>query len=219
MAEDGTVDMLATIRKVDEQRSNLEKRMGAGDIRPKTADEYKVPESDTFKNLQLDPEATAAFRKEAHDMGLSQKQYEGVMSKWATLAPELVNAGRQETAATTIATLKTTFGADYEPQMKAAFRASEQMAAKMGVTPQELDAAIGNNAMAIRMLVALSGEMGEDKTPAAANGGTGAPLAKGFDGYMAQGDNMAAYTDPHHLRHAEVSAEATRLIKAETTKR
>lgn len=212
MDGEGKPDLQATIRKMDEQRAALEKRMGSGDIRPKTPDEYKLPDSDTFKNLQLDADATAAFRKEAHDMGLSQSQYEGIMNKWATLAPELVQAGQKESAESTISTLKGVWTDEsaFKANMHGAHRAAATLAQKAGLDMAEVDAAIGNNPAAIRLLAALAPELGEDSTPASANGGTGAG-ATTFDQYMTQGDNWAAYTNKDHIRHAEVSREAARL--------
>ena len=41
-AEDGSVDYKATVAKLSESYTGLEKRVGTGDIAPKSVDEYKV---------------------------------------------------------------------------------------------------------------------------------------------------------------------------------
>lgn len=211
---DGELDLAASLRKVDEHRSALEKRMGTGDIRPKTADEYKLPDNDTFKGLQLDEAGAKAFRQEAHDMGLSQKQYEGVMSKWAALAPELVNAGQAETVDTAVAALKSVWKdeGEYKANITAAFSAASKFGEAAGFTAEEVDKAIGNNPVAIRMFAALSKEMGEDRTPSAANGGTGGSVQTRSE-YVAE--NWAAYSNPQDPKHKAVTDRANALAARE----
>ena len=210
---DDQIDLQATIRKVDEHRSALEKRMGAGDIRPKTADEYKLPENDTFKALQLDEPAAKAFKEKAHGWGLSQTQYEAVMNEWATLAPGLVNAGQAETVEATTAALKEAWKGDYDANIKESFRAAVRVGEAAGFTYDEVDKAIGNNAVAIRMFAALSKEMREDATPAAANGGTGGG-GQTREQYVAE--NWAAYSNPADPKHKTVTERAQALAMRES---
>lgn len=210
---DGELDLAASLRKVDEHRSALEKRMGTGDIRPKTPDDYKLPDTDVFKGLQLDEAGAKAFRQEAYDMGLTPKQYEAVMGKWATLAPELVNAGKAETVDTAVASLKEVWKDNYDANIKASFSAAVKIGEAAGFTYEEVDKAIGNNPVAIRMFAALSKEMGEDATPAAANGSTGGAAQTSHD-YIS--NNWAAYSDPKNPQHKAVTDRANALIARET---
>ncbi len=206
--EDGELDITATMRKVDEHRSALEKRLGVGDIRPKTADEYKLPDSDLFKAVPLDEVSAKAFRDDAHKAGLSQSQYEFVMGKYAALAPALVNAGQQETVDSTVASLKEVWKGDYEANIKESFRAVSRVAESAGIPYDEVDKAIGNNPVAIRLFAKLASEMREDATPAAANGSPGAG-AQTYNEYIAE--NFAAYSDPRNPQHASVTARANQL--------
>lgn len=206
----GELDLAATMRKVDEHRSNLEKRLGTGDIRPKTADEYKLP--DSVKDLQMDEAATAAFRAEAHEMGLTQKQYEGIVSKWAKLAPELVSAAKTQTVDEVVGTLKTHWGDAFSTEMQGAYRAAQSVAAQAGLAYDEVDAAIGNNPVAIRLFAALSKEMREDATPAAANGGTGG--GKTIDELMAD----PAYMDARNPNHAAVSKQVAAYFERQAAR-
>lgn len=210
---DGELDLAATVRKVDEHRANLEKRMGAGDIRPKTPDEYKLPDTDVFKGLQLDEAGAKAFRQEAHDMGLSQKQYEAVMGKWATLAPELVNAAQKDTVDTAVTTLKEVWKGDYDTNIRESFRVVNAVAQKAGVSFEEVEAAIGNNPVAIRLFAALGPEMREDATPNGAAGAVGGG-AQTYEEFI--GANWAAYSDPRNPQHKAITARAAQLSARET---
>lgn len=210
---DGELDLAATVRKVDEHRANLEKRMGAGDIRPKTPDEYKLPDTDVFKNLQLDEAGAKAFRQEAHDMGLSQKQYEAVMGKWATLAPELVNAAQKDTVDTATASLKEVWKGDFDANIRESFRVVNAVAQKAGFTYDEVEAAIGNNPVAIRLFAALGPEMREDATPNGAADAVG-DGAQTYEEFI--GANWAAYSDPRNPQHKAITARAAQLSARET---
>jgi hypothetical protein len=213
LGADGKLDVAETLRKTDEARSELEKRMGSGGARPKTADDYKL-EGEQFAKLGLDAAATAEFRKEAHELALSQKQFEGVMARYAKLAPELVGASQQQDTAAVVEDLGKLWGAESKANMQAAWRAGESIAAKLGIPMAEVDAALGNNPVAIRMLHALSKEMGEDASPAPAGGSPSS--GRDLQSYLSQGDNWAAYTDAKHMRHAEVSAQARKITEAST---
>lgn len=206
--EDGQLDLAATVRKVDEHRSALEKRMGVGDIRPKTADEYKLPETDAFKALPLDPATTKAFQAKAHGWGLSQSQYENVMAEYATLAPQLVQAGQAETVDSAVGSLKEAWGADYDKNIRESHRVVSRVAESAGIPYDEVEKAIGNNPVAIRLFAALAPEMREDSTPAAANGAPGAG-AQTHQEYISE--NWAAYSNPRDPKHAAVSAQAAKL--------
>jgi len=213
--DDGELDLAASLRKVDEHRSALEKRMGTGDIRPKSADDYKLPDTDVFKGLQLDEAGAKAFRQEAFDMGLTPKQYEAVMGKWASLAPELVNAGQAETVESAVSSLKEVWKDDYSANIKESFRVVNQVAEKAGISYDEVEKAIGNNPVAIRLFAALGAEMREDATPAAANGGTGGG-AQTRSEYVAE--NWPAYSNPQDPKHKMVTDRAAALAAREKGK-
>lgn len=205
---DGALDLAATVRKVDEHRAALEKRMGVGDIRPKTADEYKLPETDAFKALPLDPTTAKAFKEKAHGWGLSQSQYEGVMAEYAALAPALVQAGQTETVDTAVSALKDVWKDDYDKNIRESHRVVSRVAESAGIPYDEVEKAIGNNPVAIRLFAALAPEMREDSTPAAANGAPGGG-AETYQEYIAA--NYEAYSNPRHLQHAAVTAKAQQL--------
>lgn len=213
MGDDGKLDVNATFRKVDEHRASLEKRMGAGDVRPKTAEEYALPDTPEFKALGLaeDDAGMKEFRSEAHALGLSQKQFDGVMARFAKVAPGLVNGAAVESAESTVAALKGVFKDDFDTQMKGAFTAANTIAQKAGLSYEEVDKAIGNNPVAIRLFAALAGEIGEDRTPPAAGGATGG--GETHESYIAS--NWDAYSDARHPKHKQVTERANALLDRE----
>lgn len=198
----GELDINATFRKVEEHRANLEKRLGAGDnIRPKTPDDYKLPESEAIKAIGLDDAAAKTFKSEAHEWGLSQTQYEKVMEKYATLAPQLVNASQELTAEATVTQLKDTWKDDFQTNITGAYSVAERLAKAAGVSGAEMDAAIGNNPVAIRMLASIAKEFKEDKTPNGANGDVGGGAGETIEKLMSH----PAYSDLRHPEHKAIS--------------
>jgi hypothetical protein len=94
----GEVDPQASAKKVEEHRSNLEKRLGEGGARPKTAADYKLPEvPEALKGVAFDDAATNKFKEDAHKAGFSQAQFEFAMGKYFEMAPALVNGAQQVT--------------------------------------------------------------------------------------------------------------------------
>jgi len=197
----GELDVTATFRKVEEHRANLEKRLGAGEnIRPKTADDYKLPDTEEFKAIGIDDATAKGFKEKAHAKGFSQDQYALVMEEYARLAPDLVNAGQALSAEQAIATLKETWKGDYETNIAGAYSVAVKLAKAAGVSEAEMDSAIGNNPVGLRMLAAIAGEMKEDKSSVSANGGTDA-AGGGIEALMAN----PAYHDPKHPEHTAIS--------------
>lgn len=64
--------------------TQLEKRMRDVGLPPETADAYKfeVPKELAEAGVDLDPKMAGAFKAQALELGLTQKQYEGVMQAY-----------------------------------------------------------------------------------------------------------------------------------------
>ena len=108
MKDDGSLDIDASSRKLAEAYGHLEKRVGSGDVPPKASTEYQVavpePLKEAFGDLNADPMFTQ-FRDDMHGLGLTQKQFDGVMSRYFELVPQLVQGGAALTAEETVDTL------------------------------------------------------------------------------------------------------------------
>jgi hypothetical protein len=163
--EAGEVDHQASARKVEEHRSNLEKRLGEGGVRPKAATEYKLPElPEALKGASFDDAITNQFKEDAHKAGFSQAQFEFAMGKYFELAPALVNGAQKVSAEDTIATLKQTWGPEYEKNGQAAWRGMNQIAQAAGLTPQEVEAELGNSPAFNRIMAVVGAQLKEDKS-------------------------------------------------------
>lgn len=197
--EDGSFDVEAMLRKADEARSALEKRMGSGGIRPKDPAEYKMPDMpEALKEVKLD---TANFAKKAHDLGLSQEQYAGVMGEYLNLLPNLVQGQVQVQSQEVVAQLTELWGESAKANFSGAFTVANRVAEKMGIPFSEVEAAVGNNAMALRILASFADEVSEDKTPAAANNA----LPAGFN--IEAAIVSEAYTNSAHPEHKKVTSQ------------
>lgn len=177
--EDGTLDLEASLTKVEEHRSHLEKRLGAGDIPPKTADEYKVniPENlaEQFKaeDLAADP-MLKSFMTDAHAAGMTQKQVDMVIGQYLERLPAIGGAMSQLSADECTATLKEVWksDADYTQNVKAAYNAAKAYGG------EDFEAILkdhGNDPRLVKLLASVGKELGEDKgTPAGSQGKTDA---------------------------------------------
>lgn len=197
--EDGTFDIEAMLRKSDEARGALEKRMGAGGIRPKDFSEYKLPDlPEALKDVKLE---TGDFAKKAHALGLSQEQYSGVMAEYLNLLPQLVDGQKQATRQEVVGELRQLWGEDADANFRGAFTVGNRVAEKLGIPFTEVESAIGNNPMALRILAAFADEVAEDKTPEGAN----SVLPGDFN--IATAIASEAYTNSAHPDNKRVTAQ------------
>lgn len=199
--EDGSLDVEASSLKLAEAYGNLEKRLGTGDLPPKSADEYTIPVPDELKDI-FDPKTDPLmgdFLKNAHAAGMTQKQIDLVMGKYFELAPQLVEGGQQLTADACVADLKQEWKTDeqYKEGVGKAFKAAQAFG---GNDAEALVKEYGNDPRIIRLLSRVGAELGEDTpfTPGDSSSG-----GNSIESLM-QSD---AYSNPKHADHARVSAQ------------
>ena len=161
--------------------------------------------------MSVDDASTAKFREEAHAMGLSQAQFEGVMSRYYEMAPMLVNAGQQHSVETTVGELKKVWGENYDANAKAAWRGVTQIAQATGLTTDQIEQELGNSPAFNRIMAAVGAQLRED-TPV----NTGAqPGASGGD--MAEAARLQAsepFRNPRHPEHAQTVAKWNQIVTA-----
>lgn len=172
--------------------------MGEGGVRPKTADEYKLPElPEALKGMEFEGELTAKFRQDAHKAGLSQAQFEFVMGQYFELAPQLVEGGRNVSAEETVAELKTAWGKDYQSNAANAWRGVTQIAQAAGLTVAQVEAELGNSPAFNRIMAAVGAQLREDTS---INTGGQGPGASGLaDAATLQASE--AFRNPKHPEH------------------
>ncbi|HAF4742148.1 TPA: hypothetical protein G9F29_003937 [Salmonella enterica] len=201
MGEDGKLSIESSARKLAENYTHLEKRMGSGDAPPKTSDEYapKVEvEGFNWEEFKADPRMQS-FMKTAHAKGITNDQMSFILGEYAQRAPELVGGAAELDSQTATTQLREVWktDAEFKQNIGLAFRAFNSLAddADKGRIDE-----IGNNPMVIRMLAKVGAEMQED---APAGGDVNLEEQQSIRDLM----KSPAYMDPKHADHERVSAQ------------
>ncbi|WP_151800296.1 hypothetical protein [Acinetobacter nosocomialis] len=194
-AEDGSVDYKATVAKLSESYTGLEKRVGTGEIAPKSVDEYKVErEGFDFEEFKAD-ESNKEFLTEAHKHGITNKQLDFLLSEYDKRAVDLVSNSSQIDTDTTVQTLQSEWGQDYEKNIFNAVKAARAC----GITDEQInDPMIGNNVAFIKMAAYFGSQMTEDKPVS-----NGTPVNVDIQSLM----RSEAFFNPKHPDHKSVKAQ------------
>lgn len=200
MGADGKLDMAASSQKLAEGYKHAEKRLGSGDIPPAKPEDYAVTVPEELKDLALDDAATNAFRADAHKAGLTQAQFDLVMSKYYSMVPGLLNSAAKVGAdeARTALQAVWTAPADYQANMadmqlaihKAPAELQSKLAEKFGTDPDFIQFA------------AHMGKAWKEDRPAQS-----AATQQGGDAQTLMASE--AYRNPKHPQHAAVSAQVS----------
>ncbi len=194
-AEDGSVDYKATVAKMNESYSYLEKKVGTGEIAPKSVDEYKVErEGFDFEEFKKD-ESNNSFLKSAHAQGITNKQLDFLLSEYDKRAVDLVSNSSQIDTDTTVQTLQSDWGDKYEANIFNAVKAARAC----GITDEQInDPLIGNNVAFIKMAAYFGSQMTEDKPVS-----NGTPVNVDIQSLM----RSEAFFNPKHPDHKSVKAQ------------
>jgi hypothetical protein len=194
-AEDGSVDYKATVAKMNESYSYLEKKVGTGEVAPKSVDEYKLEREDfDFEEFKAD-ESNKEFLTEAHKHGITNKQLDFLLSEYDKRAVDLVSNSSQIDTDTTVQTLQSDWGDKYEANIFNAVKAARAC----GITDEQINnPLIGNNVAFIKMAAYFGSQMTEDKP---INNGT--PVNVDIQSLM----RSEAFFNPKHPDHKSVKAQ------------
>jgi hypothetical protein len=194
-AEDGSVDYKATVAKMNESYSYLEKKVGTGEVAPKSVDEYKLEREDfDFEEFKAD-ESNKEFLTEAHKHGITNKQLDFLLSEYDKRAVDLVSNSSQIDTDTTVQTLQSDWGQDYEKNIFNAVKAARAC----GITDEQINnPLIGNNVAFIKMAAYFGSQMTEDKP---INNGT--PVNVDIQSLM----RSEAFFNPKHPDHKSVKTQ------------
>ncbi|WP_334037279.1 hypothetical protein [Burkholderia gladioli] len=174
-AQDGVLDLSASAQKLAGGYSELAKRMGDGGAPPATAAEYTVTVPDALKEKVGDlskDELFTKFRDDMHGLGLSQKQFDGIMGRYLEMVPALVAGGQQYSTESATADLKKVWADDssFQKNVGLAYRAGNAVASAAGMSFDDLEkAGLANNPTFIRLMASLGPEFAEDAPPGAAS--------------------------------------------------
>lgn len=194
-AEDGSVDYKATVAKMNESYSYLEKKVGTGEVAPKSVDEYKLEREDfDFEEFKAD-ESNKEFLSEAHKHGITNKQLDFLLSEYDKRAVDLVSNSSQIDTDTTVQTLQSDWGDKYEANIFNAVKAARAC----GITDEQInDPLIGNNVAFIKMASYFGSQMTEDKPVS-----NGTPVNVDISSLM----RSEAFFNPKHPDHKSVKAQ------------
>lgn len=194
-AEDGSVDYKATVAKMNESYSYLEKKVGTGEVAPKSVDEYKLEREDfDFEEFKAD-ESNKEFLTEAHKHGITNKQLDFLLSEYDKRAVDLVSNSSQIDTDTTVQTLQSEWGQDYEKNIFNAVKAARAC----GITDEQINnPLIGNNVAFIKMAAYFGSQMTEDKPVS-----NGTPVNVDIQSLM----RSEAFFNPKHPDHKSVKAQ------------
>lgn len=194
-AEDGSVDYKATVAKMNESYSYLEKKVGTGEVAPKSVDEYKIEREDfDFEEFKKD-ESNNSFLKSAHAQGITNKQLDFLLSEYDKRAADLVSTSSQIDTDTAVQTLQQEWGDKYEANIFNAVKAARAC----GITDEQInDPLIGNNVAFIKMASYFGSQMTEDKPVS-----NGTPVNVDISSLM----RSEAFFNPKHPDHKSVKAQ------------
>lgn len=166
---DGALDIEASARKVADAHRHLEQKLGAGDVPPKTPEEYapKIElEGFNWDEFKTDPEMQG-FLKAAHSKGITNDQMSFVLGEYLQRAPALMQGAKQLDDKAAAAELRQTWKTDdeFNQNVGLAFKAFSAFASE--ADRAKIDE-IGNNPIVLRLLANIGKEMQEDSP---ANGG------------------------------------------------
>ena len=194
-AEDGSVDYKATVAKMNESYSYLEKKVGTGEVAPKSVDEYKLEREDFDLEAFKADEGNKAFLEEAHKHGITNKQLDFLLSEYDKRAVDLVSNSSQIDTDTTVQTLQSDWGDKYEANIFNAVKAARAC----GITDEQINnPLIGNNVAFIRMAAYFGSQMTEDKPVS-----NGTPVNVDIQSLM----RSEAFFNPKHPDHKSVKAQ------------
>ena len=195
VSEDGSVDYKATVAKMNESYSYLEKKVGTGEVAPKTVDEYKIERDGfDFEEFKKD-ESNNSFLKSAHAQGLTNKQLDFILSEYDSRVIDLVSNSSQIDTDTTVQTLQSEWGDQYQANIFNAVKAARAC----GITDEQInDPMIGNNVAFIKMASYFGSQMTEDKP---INNGT--PVSTDIQSLM----RSDAFFNVKHPDHKSVKAQ------------
>ena len=194
-AEDGSVDYKATVAKMNESYSYLEKKVGTGEVAPKSVDEYKLEREDfDFEEFKAD-ESNKEFLSEAHKHGITNKQLDFLLSEYDKRAVNLVSNSSQIDTDTTVQTLQSDWGDKYEANIFNAVKAARAC----GITDEQINNPfIRNNVAFIKMAAYFGSQMTEDKPVS-----NGTPVNVDIQSLM----RSEAFFNPKHPDHKSVKAQ------------
>lgn len=201
--EDGTLDIEASSLKLAEAYGHLSKRMGSGDVPPKSAAEYQIAVPEALKDSwnPAEDKPLQDFLTAAHAKGFTQGQIDLALETYHQIAPGLVQGNVQLSNEECIAELRKDWATDAE------FSAQVELSRKGAIAfaGEDADALIakyGNDPMIIKAFARVGKELPEDRS---INPGSELPSnSTAIELQMTE-----AFNNPKHPDHLKVSKQVS----------
>lgn len=209
---DGTLDLNASAQKLAGGYGELSKRFGEGGAAPKAAEEYAVAVPDNLKEVVGDlaqDQVYTGFRGKMHELGLSQKQFDGVMEYYFQTVPALAQGGAEfRTEAATAELRKAwTDESTYTQNVGLSYRAATSIAQAAGMNFDDIEkAGLANNPTFIKMMAAIGPEFGEDSNVGASTSSGGLSSEADIQKLLASEANLNPKHADHKATRAKVDA-------------
>lgn len=212
MKDDGTLDTEASAAKLADSYAALTARMRETGAPPKEAKEYTVtvPEALAGKWAPEGDAGYEAFRGKAHELGLTQKQFDGVMGAYLERIPGLVEhtvTKAHESALSELGKHWTTAEAMQAGQRNA----YKAVSTVMGDETDSLVEQLGNNPLFLRFAAQVGAQMREDIGVPTSGAAGSAYAGKSREQLMSE----PAYTQATHPDHKTVSALVRKMFERE----
>lgn len=165
-ADDGQPDYLRSLEKVHGSYTELEKRVGAVGLPPKSATEYKL-ERYLPEGMEPDAERNGKLLGRFHAVGMTNRQVQEVFNAFGEQIGESA-AGRRAAAEAAQAELKAKWGDDYDRNMAhndLARRAylDESMASRLK------ERGLDNDPLVLELLAVVGRDLTDDTLPSQMN--------------------------------------------------
>lgn len=200
MSESGELDHQATMQKVLGSYTHMEKRLGSGDVPPKSAEEYKL-EAFLPEGFEADQEKMKGHLGYFHGLGLTNSQVQGVMNRFGFVLGEGVASEKAGFEAAQ-AELKENWGADFEKNKSLSNLVVATFADKEDIAALQ-DPKVANNPPLQRLLAKIGLDLTTEDRPAG-----GEDSGSGGDSIEAL-QKSKAYWDPKHPEHTATKAKVT----------
>lgn len=194
------VDPIESAKKMAASYDGLSKRLGTGDIPPKDAESYTVDFGEkalmSFDEFKAEPE-NQEFLKQAHELGMTEKQVQFVLGQYMERLPEIIQAGKDATLEAAQSALNEVWKseAEFTRNLQGAYKAFQHYASP---EDKQLIDQIGNNPLVIKLLANIGKDLQEDDgiaKPQGINPDDAKALMRG-----------EAYRNPNHPDHKAVHA-------------
>lgn len=203
MSAEGKPDVDATLAKLTESYTNLEKLKGPA--LPASPSDYTFQPPERFKDLDLG-EVGKTFRDKAHKAGITQAQFELVMGEYFDLVPGVLDSAAKLSTEEARTELQKVWKseAEFDAGLASAQRAIDNAPESIR---EDLWTRYGRDPAFLQFAASIGKEMREDRPPQNPDGGSGGSNV--VETLMAS----KAYRDPKDPQHAAVSAQVAAHFK------